>query len=165
MIEKDVIFEEDARFKLSNGINLLANAVKQTLGAAGNTVILEDEVGRPHITKDGVTVAKSINLSDPVEHLGATVVKQASIKTADEAGDGTTTSIVITQGLINKAFEKIEAGGLNVTKLRNALEDISYDVVKGITKRSKAVTEENLKDVATISANNDTELGEIIAEA
>ena len=165
MIEKDVIFDENARFKLSNGINLLANAVKQTLGAAGNTVILEDEVGRPHITKDGVTVAKSINVSDPVEHLGATVVKQASIKTADEAGDGTTTSIVITQGLINKAFEKINKGNLNVTKLRNALEDLSYDVVKGITKRSKAVTEENLKDVATISANNDTELGEIIAEA
>jgi len=165
MIEKDVIFEEDARFKLSKGINLLANAVKQTLGAAGNTVILEDEVGRPHITKDGVTVAKSINVTDPVEHLGATVVKQASIKTADEAGDGTTTSIVITQGLINKAFEKINKGELNVTKLRNALEDLSFDVIKGITKRSKAVTEENLIDVATISANNDTELGNIIAEA
>ena len=118
MIEKDVIFEEDARFKLSNGINLLANAVKQTLGAAGNTVILEDEVGRPHITKDGVTVAKSINVTDPVEHLGATVVKQASIKTADEAGDGTTTSIVITQGLINKAFEKIEAGEIGRASCR-----------------------------------------------
>src|SRR6056300_577087 len=165
MIEKDVIFNENARFKLSNGINLLANAVKQTLGAAGNTVILEDEIGRPHITKDGVTVAKSINISDPVEHLGATVVKQASIKTADEAGDGTTTSIVITQGLINKAFENVDAGGLNVTKLRNALEDLSHEVIKSVTKRSKAVTEENLKDVATISANNDTELGEIIAEA
>jgi chaperonin GroEL len=84
---------------LKKGIDTLADAVKQTLGAAGNTVILEDEVGRPHITKDGVTVAKSINVTDPVEHLGATVVKQASIKTADEAGDGTTTSIVITQGL------------------------------------------------------------------
>src|SRR6056300_583707 len=134
MIEKDIDFNEDARYKLTNGVNNLANAVKQTLGAAGNTVILEDEIGRPHVTKDGVTVAKSINLSDPVEHLGATVVKQASIKTADEAGDGTTTSIVITQGLINKAFEKVDAGGLNVTKLRNALEDLSHDVVKGITK-------------------------------
>ena len=165
MIEKDIDFNEDARFKLENGINTLANAVKQTLGAAGNTVILEDEVGRPHITKDGVTVAKSINLSDPVEHLGATVVKQASIKTADEAGDGTTTSIVITQGLVNSAFERIEKEDLNVTKLRNSLEDLSGDVIASITKRSKAVTEDNLKDVATISANNDAELGGIIADA
>src|SRR6056300_1364899 len=134
MIEKQIDYGNDAQSKLRSGVNKLADAVKTTLGAGGNTVILEDELGRPHITKDGVTVAKSINLSDPVEHLGATVVKQASIKTADEAGDGTTTSIVITQGLINKAFEKVDAGGLNVTKLRNALEDLSHDVVKGITK-------------------------------
>lgn len=165
MIEKDIDFNEDARYKLKNGIDTLANAVKQTLGAAGNTVILEDEVGRPHITKDGVTVAKSINLTDPVEHLGATVVKQASIKTADEAGDGTTTSIVITQELINKAFDKIDSKNINVTKLRNALEVLSNDVIKGIKKRSRAVTDQNLKSVATISANNDSELGEIIADA
>jgi len=165
MIEKEIDFNEDARYKLSNGINKLANAVKQTLGAAGNTVILEDELGRPHITKDGVTVAKSINLSDPVEHLGATIVKQASIKTADQAGDGTTTSIVITQSLVNSAFDRIQRGDLNVTKLRNALETLSEDVVKSVSKRSKAVTKENLKDVATISANNDVDLGSIIADA
>jgi len=165
MIEKDIDFNQDAREKLSEGINKLADAVKQTLGAAGNTVILEDEVGRPHVTKDGVTVAKSINLSDPVEHLGATIVKQASIKTADEAGDGTTTSIVITQSLVNTAFEKINDKKFNVTKLRNSLDDLSDDVIKNITKRSKEVTENNLKDIATISANNDSELGEIIAEA
>ena len=165
MIEKDIDFDEDARFKLKKGIDTLANAVKQTLGAAGNTVILEDEVGRPHITKDGVTVAKSINLSDPVEHLGATVVKQASIKTADEAGDGTTTSIVITQELVAKAFEKIDVKQVNVTKLRNALELLSIDAINGIKKRSKQVTKDNLKNVATISANNDPELGEIIADA
>ena len=165
MIEKDIDFNEDARYKLKNGIDTLADAVKQTLGAAGNTVILEDEVGRPHITKDGVTVAKSINLTDPVEHLGATVVKQASIKTADEAGDGTTTSIVITQEIINKAFEKIDSKDINVTKLRNALEVLSNDVIAGVKKRSRAVTDQNLKSVATISANNDSELGEIIADA
>lgn len=165
MIEKDIDFDEDARFKLKKGIDTLANAVKQTLGAAGNTVILEDEVGRPHITKDGVTVAKSINLSDPVEHLGATVVKQASIKTADEAGDGTTTSIVITQELVAKAFDKIDVKQVNVTKLRNALELLSIDAINGIKKRSKQVTKDNLKNVATISANNDPELGEIIADA
>lgn len=165
MIEKDIDFNEDARYKLGKGINTLADAVKQTLGAAGNTVILEDEIGRPHVTKDGVTVAKSINLSDPVEHLGATVVKQASIRTADQAGDGTTTSIVVTQELVNSAFKTIEKGGINVTKLRNSLQEISEDVIKGIAKRSKAVTDENLKDVATISANNDPELGGIIADA
>jgi chaperonin GroEL len=165
MIEKDIDFNEDARFKLLNGVNKLSNAVKQTLGAAGNTVILEDQLGRPHVTKDGVTVAKSINLSDPVEHLGATIVKQASIKTADEAGDGTTTSIVITQDLIEMAFKKIENENINVTKLRNSLEIVGEDVIKSITKRSKPVTEENLKDIATISANNDSELGEIIADA
>ena len=165
MIEKDIDFNEDARFKLKQGVDTLANAVKQTLGAAGNTVILEDEVGRPHVTKDGVTVAKSINLSDPVEHLGATIVKQASVKTADEAGDGTTTSIVITQELVKRAFEKIDAKEMNVTKLRNALEILSIDAVEGIRKRSKEVTDKNLKNVATISANNDSELGEIIADA
>lgn len=165
MIEKNIDFNEDARHSLKKGIDTLANAVKQTLGAAGNTVILEDEFGRPHVTKDGVTVAKSINLSDPVEHLGATVVKQASIKTADDAGDGTTTSIVLTQELVNRAFEKIESKNVNVTKLRNALEVLSNDVIASIKKGSRAVTEKNLKSVATISANNDSELGEIIADA
>lgn len=165
MIEKNIDFDHDAREQLLDGVNRLANAVKQTLGAAGNTVILEDEIGRPHITKDGVTVAKSINLSDPVAHLGATVVKQASIKTADEAGDGTTTSIVITQELVNKAFEKLDSKNLNVTKLRNALDSLSNDVIDGIKKRSKVVTDENLRNVATISANNDSELGKIIADA
>jgi len=165
MIEKDIDFNEDARYKLANGINILANAVKQTLGAGGNTVILEDEVGRPHVTKDGVTVAKSINLSDPVEHLGATVVKQASIKTADEAGDGTTTSVVLTQAMINKAFESIEKDNLNVTKLRNAIEEISNEAVLVIKSKSKQVTEENLVSVATISANNDEFIGNLIADA
>ena len=165
MIEKNIDFDHDAREQLLNGVNKLANAVKQTLGAAGNTVILEDEIGRPHITKDGVTVAKSINLPEPVAHLGATAVKQASIKTADEAGDGTTTSIVITQELVNRAFEKIDSKKLNVTKLRNSLESLSIDVISSIKKRSKEVTDDNLKSVATIAANNDPELGGIIADA
>lgn len=165
MIEKEIDFYEEGQEKLLDGINRLANAVKETLGAAGNTVILEDEIGRPHVTKDGVTVAKAINLSDPVEHLGATVVKQASIKTADEAGDGTTTSIVISQALINEAFSRMGNKNLNVTKLRNALETLSVDVIESVKKRSKEVTDENLRNVATISANNDSELGEIIADA
>ena len=105
MIEKEIDFNEDAREKLLGGVTKLSDAVRQTLGAGGNTVILEDDLGRPHVTKDGVTVAKSINLSDPVEHLGATVVKEASIKTADEAGDGTTTSVVLTQAIIEAAYK------------------------------------------------------------
>ena len=103
MIEKNIDYGEDSRYKLQQGVNKLADAVRSTLGAAGNTVITEDDFGRPHITKDGVTVAKTVNLTDPVEHLGASIVKQASIKTAEDAGDGTTTSIVITQDVIEKA--------------------------------------------------------------
>ena len=125
MIEKNIDYGEDSRYKLQQGVNKLADAVRSTLGAAGNTVITEDDFGRPHITKDGVTVAKTVNLTDPVEHLGASIVKQASIKTAEDAGDGTTTSIVITQDVIEKAFDTIDGKDVNVTKLRNALEDVS----------------------------------------
>lgn len=164
MIEKTIDFDIDAREGLLSGINQLANAVKTTLGAAGNTVILEDDFGRPHITKDGVTVAKSINLSNPVEHLGATVLKQASIKTADIAGDGTTTSIVLAQELINTAFKQIN-DSINVTRLRNELDLISQEVIAYISLKAKKVDSETLADVATISANNDRELGEMIASA
>ena len=97
--------------KLRSGINKIANAVSSTLGAAGTTVILEDDLGRPQITKDGVTVARYVNLSDPVEHLAAEVVKQASIKTADEAGDGTTTSIVLARAIVNNSLGAIEEDG------------------------------------------------------
>ena len=165
MIEKEIDFNEDAREKLLGGVTKLSDAVRQTLGAGGNTVILEDDLGRPHVTKDGVTVAKSINLSDPVEHLGATVVKEASVKTADEAGDGTTTSVVLTQAIIEAAYKVVESKKLNVSELRRCIEVLKGDVVKTLEKRSKAVTQKNLIDVATISANNDSELGEIIADA
>lgn len=165
MIEKSIDYGVDSRYKLQQGVNKLADAVKSTLGAAGNTVITEDDFGRPHITKDGVTVAKSVNLTDPVEHLGASIVKQASIKTAEDAGDGTTTSIVITQDLVEKAFKSLEDKNLNVTKLKNALESVSIDVIESIKKRSRGVSDENLVDVATISANNDYELGKIVADA
>ena len=124
MIEKDIDFNEDAKDKLRSGVNKIANAVKSTLGAAGTTVVLEDDLGRPHVTKDGVTVARYVNLSDPVEHLAAEIVKQASIKTADEAGDGTTTSIVLAQAIINQAYESLESfPNLNVTELRKSIEE------------------------------------------
>ena len=165
MIEKEINYGLQAKDKLRSGINKLADAVKTTLGAGGKTVILEDDFGRPHITKDGVTVAKSINLSDPVEHLGASILKQVAIKSASEAGDGTTTSIVLAQALINGAFTAIEAQNLNVTKYRNELENASKLVIEELTKKSREVNSENLANVATISANNDKELGQIIADA
>jgi chaperonin GroEL len=165
MIEKDIDYGHEAKNKLRSGVNKLSEAVKTTLGAGGNTVILEDELGRPHITKDGVTVAKSINLSDPVEHLGASILKQVAIKSASEAGDGTTTSIVLAQSLINNAFDSIEGTNLNVTKFRNELEKASKLVIDELTRKSKEVNETNLANVASISANNDEELGKIIADA
>lgn len=162
MIEKNIHFSGDAKSKLKDGVDKLADAVKETLGAAGKTVILEDDFGRPHVTKDGVTVAKSINLSDPVEHLGASILKQASIKTADEAGDGTTTSIVVAQGIIDYAYH---INDVNVTSFKNELEFLAEKAIEELKKKSKEVTSDNLSDIATISANNDKELGEIIANA
>tara|TARA_Y100000114_G_scaffold143463_1_gene151032 strand:+ start:986 stop:2575 length:1590 start_codon:yes stop_codon:yes gene_type:complete len=166
MIEKNIDFHDDAKVSLIEGVNKVADAVSSTLGAAGTTVILEDQTGRPHITKDGVTVAKTINLSDPVEHLAAEIIKQASIKTADEAGDGTTTSIVLARAIIRNAFEKIkENPKINVTKLREEIEYLSDKVYQYLDKKAKPVDEQSVESVATISANNDATLGKIISQA
>lgn len=166
MIEKDIDFNQDAKNKLQSGVNKIADAVKSTLGAAGTTVILEDDLGRPHVTKDGVTVARYINLSDPVEHLAASIVKQASIRTADEAGDGTTTSIVLSQAIVNESILALENDStLNPTSVRKHIEDGVEIVCDYLENKAKPVTKETLISVASISANNDPELGEIIAEA
>lgn len=166
MIEKDIDFNGEAKSKLRSGVNKIANAVKSTLGAAGTTVVLEDDLGRPHVTKDGVTVARYVNLSDPVEHLAAEIVKQASIKTADEAGDGTTTSIVLAQAIVNSAYKSLqESSNLNVTELRKSIEEASEVVCKFLDSKSKPVDKETLMYVATISANNDASLGKIISDA
>ena len=166
MIEKAIDFDKEAKNKLQSGVDKIANAVKSTLGAAGTTVILEDDLGRPHVTKDGVTVARYINLSDPVEHLAADIVKQASIRTADEAGDGTTTSIVLTQAIVGEASRVFnESPDVNPTAVRKVIEDGVDIVCDFLESKAKPVTPETLIDVATISANNDPELGKIIAEA
>jgi len=166
MIEKQLNYGEHAREMLLNGVDKMADAVKTTLGAAGKTVIIEDDLGRPHATKDGVSVAKSIFLSDPVENLGATILRQASMKTADLAGDGTTTSVVIAQQMIQTAFRLIsEQPDLNVTKLRNELEKLSVKSIAFLEKKSKKVTDKTLESVASISANNDQNIGKIIADA
>lgn len=165
MIEKQLHYNDEARDLLLLGVKKMAEAVRTTLGAAGKTVIIEDELGRPHATKDGVSVAKSITLTDPVENLGANILRQASMKTADLAGDGTTTSVVVAEAIISNAFRLMSRNSYNVTKIKNALEELSKVAVAMVEKKSRQVTKETLRDVATISANNDPVLGGIIADA
>ena len=164
MIEKEILYNKEAKQKLIDGVNSVANAVKVTLGAAGRNVIIEDERGLPHVTKDGVTVANSINLSDPVENLGASIIKQASDRSARNSGDGTTTTCVLTQALIEEAFYLIDEN-TNITQFKKGMEDACVEVVKSLKNQSKKVSNKTLKSVSRISANNDAELGNIIAEA
>ena len=123
MIEKEILFDKEGRVKLKKGIDVLAEAVSSTLGASGRSVIIEDQFGNPHITKDGVTVANSILLSDPVENLGCSILKQASQKTASEAGDGTTTSCVLAKSIIDKCFLEID-NIENVNQAKSGIEKL-----------------------------------------
>ena len=164
MIEKEILFGSDAKQKLINGVNIVADAVKVTLGAAGRNVAIEDERGLPHLSKDGVTVARSINLSDPTENLGASIIKQASTRSADNAGDGTTTTAVLTQSIVNKSITLIDEK-TNITQFKKGMQVASNDIVEALKKQSKKVNNKTLKSVARISANNDAELGDIIADA
>ena len=164
-MSKKIIFSEDARQQLANGVDKLANAVTSTLGPAGRNVIIEQDMGNPISTKDGVTVAKSIELKDKVENLGAQIVKQASIKTAEQAGDGTTTSTLLAQTILNQGIESITSGA-NSVDIKRAIDSAVKDVVDFLDEYSKDITdEEQLKQIATISANNDTEVGELISTA
>lgn len=164
MIEKEIYFKEQAKQKLVNGVNTVADAVKVTLGAGGRNVVIEDERGLPHSTKDGVTVANAINLSDPVENLGASIIKQASNQSADNAGDGSTTVCVLTQSIINEAIGLIDEN-TNITQFKKGMESAAKEISLQLKKDSKKVNASTLKSVARISANNDYELGNIIAEA
>ena len=164
MIEKNISFGSEGRYNLKKGIDILAEAVASTLGASGRTVIIEDQFGTPHVTKDGVTVANSIVLSDPVENLGVSILRQASQKTATEAGDGTTTSCVLAKAIIDRCFEQVETID-NVTQAKEGIEQAAKDVVSILEKNKKDVTEASLVEVATISANGDTYLGNMIADA
>ena len=164
-MSKKITFSDSARNKLASGVNKLADAVSATLGPAGRNVILEQNMGMPASTKDGVTVAKSIELKDKVENLGAQIVKQASIKTGDQAGDGTTTSTLLAQSILNEGLTKIQAGS-NVVDIKRGIDKAVKDVTEFLRNESKEVTdEEQLKQIATISANNDTEVGELIYTA
>lgn len=164
MIEKQIYFDDLGREKLKRGVDILAKSVSSTLGASGRTVIIEDQFGNPHITKDGVTVANSIILSDPVENLGCSILKQASQKTATEAGDGTTTSCVLASNLIDQCFENIYDID-NVTQAKMGIESAAKDIVSELKNMSVEVDDEKLLEVAKISANGDEYIGKMISDA
>ena len=164
-MSKKITFSKEARNKLADGVDKLANAVTATLGPSGRNVIIEQDMGIPVSTKDGVTVAKSIELKDKVENIGAQIVKQASIKTADQAGDGTTTSTLLAQSILSEGLDRINAGS-NVVDVQRGINKAVGIVTTFLESQSKDITDEaQLKQVATISANNDIEVGELIATA
>ena len=162
-IVKHLNFGEDAKNKIFEGIEKLTKAVSSTLGASGKCVILEDESGNPQITKDGVTVANSVILLDPVENMGAKLLKEAARKTVTEAGDGTTTATVLAHAILQEAYKAIKSE--SPRQLKEGINLAVNKVVQYLEKNSSVVKGDRIKQVATISANNDIELGEVIAEA
>lgn len=165
MAAKNIKFKEEARQKVLKGVRTLADAVKVTLGPKGRNVILDKSYGAPHITKDGVTVAKEIELEDKHENVGAQMVKEVASKTADKAGDGTTTATVLAEAIYSEGLRNVAAGA-NPMDLKRGMEKAVKLVVKELEKRSKKVdSQQEIAQVATISANNDKEIGEIIAQA
>ena len=163
---KEIVFEIDARDRLKKGVDALANAVKVTLGPKGRNVVLDKKFGAPQITKDGVTVAKEIELKDAIENMGAQMVKEVASKTNDIAGDGTTTATVLAQAIINAGLKNVAAGA-NPMDLKRGIDKAVSTVVAELKKLSKEVGSDNdkIKQVATISANNDEAVGSLIAEA
>ncbi|MEY3417005.1 MAG: 60 kDa chaperonin [Bacteroidota bacterium] len=165
MAAKVVIFERDAREKLKKGVDTLANAVKVTLGPKGKNVILDKKFGSPVITKDGVSVAKEIELKDSIENMGAQLVKEVASKTADAAGDGTTTATVLAQAIFTAGLKNVAAGA-NPMDLKRGIDKAVIHIVKNLKAQAKVINgTEEIKQVATISANNDFEIGEMIANA
>ena len=162
---KDLFFDEDGRKKLIRGIEKMSKAVKSTLGPHGNTVLIESiqHVHGLTVTKDGVTVAKAIELLDPVENLAVRMMKEASERTATSAGDGTTTAIVLTEALVMSGLEMIREG-VNRTEVLRYMVDLTNLIVDTLKKRSRKLTKKMLSDVATISSNNDREVGKIISD-
>ena len=161
---KDLAFGDDAKSKVITGVNKLAQAVKSTLGASGKCVIYEDGRGKPVITKDGVTVAESVVLLDPVENMGATLIKEAARNTVKDAGDGTTTATVLAEALIQQ-IDTAVADGLTIREIKDGVNQTLDDVIKYLNNVSIDVEGDMLKSVSAISCNNDKELGAIIAEA
>ena len=163
---KDILFNMEAREQLKKGVDELANAVKVTLGPKGRNVIIEKKFGAPHITKDGVTVAKEVELSDPFMNTGAQLVKSVASKTGDDAGDGTTTATVLAQSIVNVGIKNVTAGA-NPMDLKRGIDKAVAKVVENIKEQAEAVGSDydKIEQVATISANNDPEIGKLIADA
>src|SRR5271167_2642436 len=165
MAAKDVKFHADARDRMLRGVDILANAVKVTLGPKGRNVILDKSYGAPRITKDGVTVAKEIELSDKFENMGAQMVREVASKTSDQAGDGTTTATLLAQAIVREGAKAV-AAGMNPMDLKRGIDVAVAAVVEDIKKRSKKIsTNEEIAQVGTISANGEREVGEMIAQA
>src|SRR5689334_13947396 len=165
MAAKDIIFDEKARSKVLAGVDTLANAVKVTLGPRGRNVVIEKSWGAPTVTKDGVTVAKEIELKDKFENMGAQLVKEVASKTSDVAGDGTTTATVLAQAIYRQG-SKLVAAGHNPMELKRGIDKAVEIVVDELQKMCKPIKDQKeIAQVGTISANNDKTIGEIIAEA
>ncbi|MFK7954295.1 MAG: chaperonin GroEL [Ekhidna sp.] len=162
---KDIFFNTDARDSIKKGVDTLANAVKVTLGPKGRNVILDKKFGAPTVTKDGVSVAKEIELKEPIENMGAQLVKEVASKTADDAGDGTTTATVLTQAIFGHGIKNVAAGA-NPMDLKRGIDKAVAAVIEGLRKQSKDIkTSEEIAQVASVSANNDAEIGQMIANA
>ena len=163
---KDILFNMDARDQLKKGVDELANAVKVTLGPKGRNVIIEKKFGAPHITKDGVTVAKEVELADPFQNTGAQLVKSVASKTGDDAGDGTTTATVLAQSIVNVGLKNVTAGA-NPMDLKRGMDKAVAAVVDSIKHQAEKVGDnyDKIEQVATVSANNDPVIGKLIADA
>ncbi len=165
MAAKEVKFHSDARERMLRGVDILANAVKVTLGPKGRNVVLDKSFGAPRITKDGVTVAKEIELADKFENMGAQMVKEVASKTSDQAGDGTTTATVLAQAIVREGHKAV-AAGLNPMDLKRGIDLAVEAVVADVKSRSKKIaTNEEIAQVGTISANGERDIGEMIARA
>lgn len=163
---KEIVFDKDAREKLKAGVDALANAVKVTLGPKGRNVVIEKKFGAPHITKDGVTVAKEVEMEDAMENMGAQMVKEVASKTNDDAGDGTTTATVLAQSIVSVGHKNVTAGA-NPMDLKRGIEKAVAAIVGELNKMAQPINTEGdkLEQVARISANNDIEIGKLIADA
>src|SRR6186713_800675 len=165
MAAKEIKFATDARAKMLRGIEVLANAVKVTLGPKGRNVVLEKSFGAPRITKDGVTVAKEIELKDKFENMGAQMLREVASKTNDIAGDGTTTATVLAQAIVREGMKSV-AAGINPMDLKRGIDLAVVRVVEDLKARSKPVSDNNeIAQIGIISSNGDQEVGEKIAEA
>ena len=162
---KEITFDTSARDRIKKGVDKLADAVKVTLGPKGRNVILDKKFGAPTVTKDGVSVAKEIELKDPIENMGAQLVKEVASKTADAAGDGTTTATVLTQSIFSHGIKNVAAGA-NPMDLKRGIDKAVTVVVDSLKKQSKKIKDSNeIAQVATISSNSDVEIGKMIATA